>query len=310
MNQEWMPGEFGIAGAVGRDTVLAMNSIAALAIGVGVGLGAGYLLFGAGGELSKAQAELADLRAATNSLGTSLTLARKAQLSDEELEKLESTHRDAIKMRGEMSNLKQQLSNAVSTARSAQSAADAARARAAEQEKALAESAAATQEKLIIPQTFSAKAAALMTPGQSLVAGAWPTGTGTVTFAFMSPKPSEQQPDTILVTGKIVEVPQEAAARLQGMYGNNSGGLTLNPEQLAALTARWEQTPGYKVLSSPQIMTQSGVQGSVSMGGMMPTANGPVHIGHEINVMPTLSPDGRVQLNVEAKLTSPTGGAQ
>src|SRR5438552_3432639 len=74
--------------------------------------------------------ELEALRAATNSLSTELAELQSAHVNAAELERLRADQRESIKLRGELTGLRQQVSNATATAKAAQSAANAAQARA------------------------------------------------------------------------------------------------------------------------------------------------------------------------------------
>jgi hypothetical protein len=87
------------------------------------------------------------------------------------------------------------------------------------------------------------------------------------------------------------------------MAVDQNGNVTLNAEDSEALFKGFKDAAGVKVLATPRIQTFSGVAGMVAMTHKMPTANGYEDFGPQIGITPTIGPDGKIHVAVDAKIT-------
>ncbi len=278
--------------------------VAVIAVGI-----LGMLYFGERQHASSLLAELETARASTNELAARVAELQppeaEREVSAQEVERLRTEQREAIRLRGEVTSLKQQVATAAATAKAAQMAANSAQARARGQQPG-------APGQFGEPQHFSAQAAAALPPGDSLVVGGWPSGSNTVTYTFLTPTITEQGTNSLTVAAKMVEMSEELANKLKEAQGNPGEQFTLTPEQMNAMMAAWEKTPGVNIISTPRLTILSGSKGNMSIAGTRQSANGTSPSGsQQIQVAPVLSADGtQIQLDVDAKLTTPSEQAQ
>jgi RNA polymerase sigma factor (sigma-70 family) len=237
----------------------------------------------------------------------------QVQITDAELNRLRAEQRDAIKLRGEITNLKQSLAAA---------------------QKAVGQNsinARTNLEDLLktepLPESnpevrvHSTKVIASRVPsGSAIAVGGWISSSGRRLFAFVQPRlidprgvevqpgsgSSEAGEAQISVNTKWAELPPEVSDKHGlGKYLDTSGDqtLTVDSATFKDWIKQFESSEGIDLLSGPVVTTLSGRQARLSVTEMKDTAAGPVEFGPLIDVIPTLSDDGMIELVFKASLT-------
>jgi hypothetical protein len=280
----------------------------------------GYLLFTTSADRRRAEAELAEARALLEQLQSQLNDLNSAQTTATDLARLKADQRDAIKLRGEISTLKQSLATAQ------KAAADARRSN-----PTAAKPAAETEATLVIeplpennPEALVHKTKLLtsqLKPGDAMVLGGWRGASGKRIFALVQPSridatgnvingdaaqiaPVTQQ---VAVTSKWVELPETAAAKL----GLGQDLVNMTGEETAIIHgdayADWlkqiEASEGIDIMTAPTVTTLSGRQARLAVTESHPTAQGPVEFGPKLDIISTISDNGHINVSLQASLT-------
>lgn len=259
----------------------------------------GVALFRAHREAADAEAELVALRAATNALSGEIAQLQSSLPSESERARMAAAEREAIKLRGDVQNLKQSVADAKAAANAAQ------------KKISVTETkppAAADASENPYARVIGRKLTTNMELGHALVFGGWQANPGKQTFAFAIPKLIPGASDQVEIATKWMELSDDAVSKFDVMALVRAGGqqATLTPDQLAALIKAAESAAGIDLLSAPVVSVSSGRAASISITETRSTPNGPVEFGPVMNVTPTLAADGRtVDLTVDAKLTLP-----
>lgn len=254
-------------------------------------------------DLDVANAAVASLRSNNADLTARITELEGKAVDAALLQRMRADQREAIKLRGEVATLKKSLAAAETKAAAA----------AAASQKNSAKTNApqlSSEQPAANPYTrvFSRKVTANVGIGHGLLFGGWQNEPGKQTFAMAVPSHDEGA-ETVTIQTRLFEVSDEALEKLDKtlLLHAATQQATMPPDQLATFLKSLESTPGVNILSAPKVMVFSGQQGTVSVGNQMPTPDGAiVDFGHKINLLPTISADGRsVDLAVDAKLTLP-----
>jgi hypothetical protein len=264
----------------------------------------GYLLFQSSIDRHRGDAELAEARVSIEKLQAELSNLKSAQISEADLARLKADQREAIKLRGEVSSLKQLLAAAQ------KAASDAKRPAAAPTPMSIEPAQAASENPDV--RTFNSKINARLPANHGLALGGWQTYPGKRAFAILVPNTVAAAPGAnqqVDVVARWIEVSDDAAARLQldtllNATGNQSS--ILAPNYLQQFVQTVESTEGAKIVSSPRVITNSGQEATVSVTSIFPTGAGPVNIGPELRITPTLTPDSSgIDLSINATLNLP-----
>jgi hypothetical protein len=253
-------------------------------------------------ELALANAALASTKSANADLNDQVNRLQLKVVDDAVLKRLKADQREAIKLRGEVGNLKKSLSTAESKIANANA-----------QRTSVAPSLAAINpEPSTNPYTrvFGRKLNATVPAGHGLLFGGWPNEAGKQTFAMAVPTRDPDGGETVTIQAKLFELTDEALSKLDTatLVRAASQQATMNPDQLANFSKSLETTPGVSVLTSPTLSVFSGREGRVSISNHMtvPGTSTVLELGPTIEFIPKLGADGStVELAVDAKLTLP-----
>lgn len=281
-------------------------------IGIIASCALAFLLFRSRQEIATVQSKLAAAQSATNDLTTALTELRSRALSDTDLARMEADRREAIKLRGEVSNLKKSVAASEAAARAAQKKVSAANA------NPPSESADPSANPYV--RVVGRKVSATVPVGNALVWGGWQSSTGRMGFAIAIPTLDPTGSGVVQVATKWIEMSdawlgisddQAIKVELETLLRASREQATLTPDQLAALLKALEQSQGIDLLSAPIITVSSGRAASIAVTETRSTPNGPVEFGPVMNLTPTISADASsVDLALDAKLTLPKEQAE
>jgi hypothetical protein len=278
-----------------------MKTKLALAAVLLVAIGMTFLYVQTSADRKRIESELATARAEAERLRSEADELNKQRLPETELARLKADQSDAIKLRGEVSNLKQTLATAQ------KSIADAQRAAADRKQSQQAAAASAVPEANPEFRVHTTKAHALLPAGHALAIGGWQSAPGQRSFALVVPQETPAAGQPIKITSRWIELTDAAAAQLQldtMVQSNGNASSLLTPERLLEFLKRVETTEGAKIVSSPTVITFPGNEAKVSVTTRAETANGPVDLGPQIQITPNLTPDGgAIDLAVNATLT-------
>lgn len=264
----------------------------------------GFLLFHQQAQNAETLKQSEAARAEIEQLKASVADLQATKLNDADLERLKSDQREAIKLRGEVGNLKKAVADANAAARAATDRANAAA-------RANANAAAAQAETPPNPYTrvFNTKGRAVMPPQHAMVVGGWEANPGRRTYAFIVPTTDPNNPGVVTLETKWVEVSNDALSKIDSNLLIPSGGTgLLTPEQFATALKSFEQAQGVDVLSSPKVTTASGRQASVTVTQRRNTPDGnAADFGPTMNLLPSVDPsDGSITVAVDATMTLPS----
>lgn len=264
--------------------------------------------------LQQAQAENAELTsdAAEGAfwMKEEIKQLRKQAVDAGELEKARKAEAELLRLRGEVSQLRDQLKKERD-------------ARAAAERKATASAVAQNSpEPQTEPvQTFSATLRASLAPQQSLVTGGWklPNGNRAIVMvepALVNSSGNAAQPGEdaqVVVQARFAELPDEALEHLnlQSMRtsGKESSAQTiLEPAQQQWLREQLEKSQDVNVLSAPRVLTADGRQARIEVTRSLTVDGTDYSVGPSLDVIPKISADGNtIEMTVIAKIRQATG---
>jgi hypothetical protein len=279
----------------------------------------GWLLFKTISDRHRAELELAEARSAIETIQAELNDLKGAQIADTDLARLKADQREAIKLRGEISTLKQSLIVAEKAAAAARKSNSASATSVPDSEPILKvdplpegnPEALVHKTKLISAQLNS---------GEGMVIGGWQGASGKRIFALIQPTridaagnpingdaaaQSGKVTDQIAVSAKWVELSEESAAKLGLGILDTSGEQSSTVHSIAF--PRWlkkiEASEGVSIMSPPTVTTLSGRQARLSVTERRPTAGGPVEFGPKIDLLPTVTETGHIGIALQASVT-------
>lgn len=247
--------------------------------------------------LSAAKADADAARAEKEQLAQRVAELENKTVPQAELARLRAEQQEAIRLRGEVTRLRQE--NSAATAAAARAAA-APRAQAAPEQQAQQEEPAAPVQV----RTFSLQARGAVPSGSTMSVGGWETKPGVHTFAFVTPVSNGQN---VSIQTRWIEGPREVVQSLN-QFGEqvSRGARLLTPDQATAFLAALEGTEGVNFISAPALETASGREASMAVGASAPGPNGTtVHLGPELTLTPVVGANGSVDLHANARVTVP-----
>jgi hypothetical protein len=222
---------------------------------------------------------------------------RGEQIDPGELKRLRDGQAELLRLRGQAAQLRRETQEAKAAAATAA--------------RAGTQSAAEQPQSAESPvESFTNNVTASVGWNHTLATGGWRSPTGNRLFVFLKPAPGTDA-NTVLVQGKIAEVPEHLLSQLglEGFKtdGPENAGNVFTPEQSEQLANALEKTEGVKLLGAPRVITQSGQPASVSIAEAHSLPTGERYTtGPTINLVPTIAPDKQtVELVVGAKLDLP-----
>jgi hypothetical protein len=266
----------------------------------------GCLLFQTGKSLAARMGEMETLRIQKIQLEQRVADLEAATVDEATLNRLRASEREAIKLRGDVGNLKKALAAAESAA-----AAAAARNVAAAKREIIAPAPApqAAQQTNSNPgvRVFNYKGVANLLPGQAMAMGGWETKPGKKALAVMTPVVDPNNPQSITVNANWIELSTDAATNLNldSLLAGVGQQTTMDQARVDAFIKQLQQTPGVSILSTPKVTTISGREAQVSVTEQRSTPGGMVDFGPQIGFVPTQRQDGSIDLAVDATVKVP-----
>ncbi len=262
--------------------------------------------------LRVAQAENAALNAAAaegDLLKDEVEELRKKVADAGDREKARKAEAELLRLRGEVSQLREQLKKERDARTAAERKATA---------SAVAQNSPEPQTEPV--QTFSATLRASLAPQQSLVTGGWklPNGNRAIVMvepALVNSSGNAAQPGEdaqVVVQARFAELPDEVLEHLnlQSMRttGKESSAQTiLEPAQQQWLREQLEKSQDVNVMSAPRVVTMDGRQAQVQILNAV-TFDGVQHqVGPSLDVIPYAGADGKtIEMTVIAKIRQAT----
>lgn len=262
--------------------------------------------------LRQLQAENAALNAAAaegDLLKEEVEELRKKAVEAAELEKARKAESELLRLRGEVSQLRDQLKKE----RAARTAAERNAAASAAQQN--------TPEQQTVPvETFSATLRASLAPQQALVTGGWTLPNGNRAIVMIEPAlidaagnlapPGEGT--QVVVQARFAEMPDEVLDKLglQSMRaaGKESSSQTImEPAQQQWLREQLEKSQGVNVLAAPRVVTSDGRQARIEVTRSLSIDGTDYSVGPSLDVIPYISADrNSLEMTVIAKIRQAT----
>jgi hypothetical protein len=262
--------------------------------------------------VQKLRAENAALNAAAAELDLLKEEAdglRKGRVDAAEVERARQSQAELLRLRGEVSQLREQLKKE----REARGA--------AEKNAAARASLQNVAERQAVPvETFSATLRASLAPQQTLVTGGWTLPNGNRAIVFVEPalidasgnlaQPGEAT--QVVVQARFAEMPDEVLEHLnlQSMRtsGKESSAQTImEPAQQQWLREQIEKSQGVNVLSAPRVVTMDGRQARIEVTRSQTVDGTDYSVGPSLDVLPKISSDGRtLEMTVVARIRQAT----
>ena len=270
--------------------------------------GTAYLLYESRLEHDRVADQLATVRAENEALQKRLEEVSKAAISEDELNRLQRQQAEALKLRAEVTKLKQELSEAK---RAAAAAAAMRGGSSAETNKAPAllkvdplpeDNPEVAVHKTEVMQTR-------MAPNSAILAGGWQGESGRRIFVLIRPtlmnsrgEPisnnksagEENAPNMITVESNWLEVSDETARkmRLSEIDGSGAQMAMLADFSMKQFKDEIDKAENIDWLSAPNVTTLAGRQARISVTESRDTSAGPVEFGPKVDVLPSLAEDG------------------
>lgn len=216
----------------------------------------------------------------------------------EQIQKLQNERDEAIRLRGEVTRLRQQLK---------QKESELANRSALRQTNAASTENAGTQPPV---ETFRAVVRARLAWNQTLVTGGWKTKEGKHTFVFVdATKIPNEEPLQLDLRTKYLELPDELLAKhgLAGLVSDKNDSTThssITREQMLALFESLKDQPGVDLLSAPTVTTLDGRKAQVTSLEVFKAPDGrEFELGPRVSLTPKVTETGdAIDLGVIAEL--------
>ena len=269
-------------------------------LGVAVLVACAALFYWQHRSLRQLQAENAALDAAASELDLLREEAeelRKSQIDPAEVERARLAQAELLRLRGEVSQLREQLKTAQQANRAAE-------------RKDAAVPAPVTGASASPVETYSATLRATLAPQQTLATGGWLMPNGKRGIVLVEPAIISNAGGTaqVMIQTRFVELSDDALASV-GLAGLKSQGKEstsqsiLELEQSRLLIQSFETTPGVNVLSAPRVSTSDGRQARVSVTNRRTIDGAEYEVGPTLDVLPQVSPDGKsVEMTIIAQM--------
>ena len=226
---------------------------------------------------------------------------RKSQVDESELERARQAQSEVLRLRGEVSQLRDQLKKE----RLANQAAAAG---------AVAPPAPVAEEVAPPVENYTATLRATMAPQQMLVTGGWKMPNGKRSIVLMEPALIANNPGEapqVMIQAKIVELTEEAFSTA-GLAALRSEGKTtaaqsvLESDQARLLMESLLTTPGVNVLSTPRVSTLDGRQAQMKITNLKTIGGTQYELGPSLDVIPRVLNDGTMDMSVTVRLQMET----
>ena len=269
-------------------------------LGVAVLVACAALFYWQHRSIRQLRAENAALDAAASELDLLREEAeelRKSQIDPAEVERARQAQAELLRLRGEVSQLREQLKTAQQANRAAE-------------RKDAAVPAPVTEASASPVETYSATLRATLAPQQTLATGGWLMPNGKRGIVLVEPAIISNAGGTaqVMIQTRFVELSDDALASV-GLAGLKSQGKEstsqsiLELEQSRLLIQSLETTPGVNVLSAPRVSTSDGRQARVSVTNRRTIDGAEYEVGPTLDVLPQVTPDGKsVEMTIIAQM--------
>jgi len=238
-------------------------------------------------ELKAENAELEALASEVDLLREETEELKQRQISPEEADRARQAQAELLRLRGEVSRLRDQLKK--------EQAANQAAAR----QSAAVVPAPVTEEAVPPVETYTATLRATLAPQQTLVVGGWKMPNGNRSIVLVEPaiQNSPGEAAQVIIQAKIVELTEQALSSI-GLGGLSTDGKAsaaqaiLEQEQSQLLMEHLKVAPGAKVLAAPRVSTADGRQAKISVTERRTIDGVEYDVGPSIDLIPRISPDG------------------
>ncbi len=228
-------------------------------------------------------------------LGQENARLSKLQIDEGERARLRKEHEDLLRLRAEITRLRQQL-------------------RAGQEASAPVASTEAAPEPISPVNSFVASIRSSVADKGTLVVGGWTTKPGRRTLVFISPQSSgaEVPAGQGLITASFVEAPDAVwdsvgLGAMKASAKESSLQQALGSQEWPSLLKTLRERPGVDVLSAPRVQTADGTQASITAGDDrdIPGSDKPVYLGVSVDLLPHLSDDhANIDLTIKAQYTT------
>lgn len=242
-------------------------------------------------EVERTKEELAKLKA--------------AHVEAAEMERLRADQREALKLRGEVTRLKQDLLKAENSAKATQANAGTG-SNSAKKEAAVLETPRLPVDNPDVAVHQTRVIETTLPPNSVLALGGWVGESGKRIFAFVQPSQEKDNPDQVSIATTWIEVSEETANKIRVVRFLDQSGqqfAKLNGLSMAQIKEEIEKAGGGDVLTAPLVTSLSGRQARVSVSEARTTAGGQVELGPNVDVVPVVAEDGSgITVTIKASL--------
>ena len=265
-----------------------------LITGFAIGFGLGFFVWQKqiGNRLREENARLRDQVKDVEALRAENVKLASERVDPAELNRLRDGQTELLRLRGQVSQLRQRLNDA----------------QAATNRAVTAKQPTTSDETTQLPiETYTAKATLKVGWQRTMITGGWKLPSGNRGLVMLQPLADEANPNAVHVRAQIVELPESLMAGLGNLDANGTdarGYDVLTSAQARELLGKIRNTEGASIIASPSVITASGQQAQVQLVESFTGPNGEKYwVGPVVDITPTISPDNQsVELAVEAKL--------
>lgn len=285
-------------------SAMKMNGTAVAACAALLGVATVVMQYRQLGELREENLALQSQGAQLESLKAENIRLQSKRIDAEEMERLRKEQAELLRLRGETAGLRRELAEA----RALKAIPPKAHARRLDLTK--------TDDSYWV-RSFTQEMNTKVPARHTLLMGGWETKPGARTFVLTSPSRTNAGQDTsaleanqVLIASYIVELTESAAnalglSQLAPAKGDQDGVLQLfGDAETQDLLKRIKETEGANLLSSPRILTTSGIQGSIAFAEPFQAPNGhELQVGPTIDILPNIdSKTDGIELTVKAQM--------
>jgi hypothetical protein len=241
-------------------------------------------------QLATAHSELERLQDQSSAIANQQSVPRQNDAQQE-----------AIKLRGEITNLKLALATAQSAAARAPKTPEPPK----EESEPILKTDPLPENNPDVSVLTTKLRTARLPSGHVLTLGGWESQPGKRAYVFIQPTSDPNGASQVSVTAKWVELTAEAAEKFRfGDFLDTSGEQSsfFKPIAFDETIKKLEAASGVDLLSTPTITTSSGRQARLSVAETRDTPGGPVAFGPMLDIIPTIGPDGAIDITLQASL--------
>jgi len=264
-----------------------------LITGFALGFGLGFLVWQKQiGSRREENARLRDQVKDAEALRAENAKLTSERVDPAELNRLRDGQTELLRLRGQVSQLRQRLTET----------------QAATNRTVTAKQPSPADETTQSPvETYTAKATMKIGWQQTMVTGGWKLPSGNRGLVLLQPLADETNPNAVHVRAQILELPESLMTGLGNLdaSGKDSRGYdVLTTAEARALLDKIKNTEGASIMASPSVITASGQQAQVAVVDTFTGPNGENYsVGPVVDITPTIAPGNQlVELAVEARL--------